>query len=145
MADETLAHQSFGLSGRGLCLALFSKYVGLTIYGAGAAVVETPTFVIVGSATFALVWALTVAILAALAAVGVARTWASGRARLEKWATAGFVAVFIGYTFALVWRAAVTANYDALPLAIIPIIVCILPAIRYYSLVRRERKGTPRS
>lgn len=135
MVDRTLAHQSFGLSGRALCLALFSKYVGLMIYGISAIVVEIPTFVIVGSSYFAVGWAAIVAVLALLAAIGVGRTWFVGRYRLEKWTTALFIMVFSGYSYALISRSVSTNDLDSLPLALVPIIVCILPAIRYYDLV----------
>lgn len=134
MADKSLAHQTFGLSGRALCLALFGKYLGLMIYGVWAAVVEIPTFTLVGSSTFATVWAGLVALLAFAAAVGVTRTWATGKYRVEQWSTALFIAVFTGYSYALVYRAWSTADWGAAPLALIPVILCILPTIRWFSL-----------
>lgn len=137
--DETLEHQSFGLSGRALCLALFGKYTALAAYGVWAAIVELPTFTIVASAGFAVWWATTVAVLATVAALGVARTWGTGRFRLEKWTTALFIVVFSGYSYALIYRSAVTENWDSAPLALIPVVVCILPAIRWFSLVVHGR------
>lgn len=137
--DATLEHQIFGLSGRALCLALFTKYVGLTAYGVWAAIVELPTFVLVASSTFAVVWASVVSTAALLAAAGVARTWATGRFRLEQYATAAFIAGFSGYSYALIFRAITTANYDAAPTAFVPLIICILPAIRWFSLIIRKR------
>lgn len=137
--DETLEHQDFGLSGRALCLALFAKYIGLTAYGIWAAIVELPTFTIVASVPFAIVWATIVAALAVVAALGVARTWTTGRFRLEKWTTAGFIAVFSGYSYALLFRSASSSDWDSAPLAIIPLVVCILPAIRWFSLILRSR------
>lgn len=138
MTDPELEHQSFGLSGRSLSFALFGKYVGLTIYGLWATVVEVPTFVTVGSSFFATGWALTVTVFAALAAYGVWRTWTTGRFRLEKTMTAAFILTFVGYSFALIYRAIVTEDSGSLPLSVIPVVVCILPAIRYYSLVSRR-------
>lgn len=137
--DETLEHQAFGLSGRALCLALFGKYSALAAYGIWAAVVEIPTFVVVASSPFAVAWAGSVAILASLAAIGVGRTWTTGRFRLEKWTTAAFIATFSGYSYALIWRAWTSNNWDAAPLSLIPLTFCILPAIRYFSLVIHAR------
>jgi hypothetical protein len=137
--DETLEHQVLGLSGRELCLALFAKYVALTIYAVGAALVEIPTFVLIASSSFAIAWAATLAFFAALAAYGVARTWATGRFRLEKWATAGFILSFCAYSFALIFRSASTGDLDSLPLAIVPFAFCILPIIRWLSLVVHAR------
>lgn len=137
--DETLEHQSFGLSGGALCLALFAKYVALAAYGVWAAVVELPTFTIVASSTFAATWGALVACLALVAGLGVSRTWATGRFRLEKWTTIGFIVVFSGYSYALLYRSVTSADWDSAPLAIIPLVVCILPAIRWISLVLHGR------
>lgn len=142
MVDSTLEHQSFGLSGRALCLALFAKYSGLAVYGVWAALVEIPTFVIVGSPFFAVMWASLTAGFAVLAASGVARTWATGRYRFEKWTTAAFVLTFLAYSFALLYRATTSGEWASGALAVIPVVVCILPTIRYYSLVLHSR---PRS
>lgn len=139
MVDSRLEHQSFGLSGRALCLALFAKYAGLAVYGAWAALVEIPTFVIIGSSTFAVAWAVLVTTFAILAAAGVARTWTTGRFRFEHWATAAFVLTFLAYSFALIYRSGTTGEWSSAPLAIIPVVVCILPTIRFYSLVLHSR------
>lgn len=141
--DRRTPHEPGGLSDRALCLALFAKYVGLSIYGAWAAVVEIPTFVIVGSSTFAIVWALLVSGFAVFAAAGIARTWSTGKHRLEQWAAAAFVLTFLAYSFALVYRAAMSGEWSTGPLSVIPVVVCILPTIRFYSLVlRRVRRGS---
>lgn len=140
MVDSTLEHQSFGLSGRALTLALFAKYSGLAVYGVWAALVEIPTFVIIGSSTFAVGWAVCVTVFAVLAAAGVARTWTTGRYRFEKWSTAAFVLSFLAYSFALVYRSISTGEWESAPLAVIPVVVCILPTIRFYSLELRGRK-----
>lgn len=137
--DETLEHQSFGLSGRTLCLALFGKYIGLSAYGIWAAIVELPTFTIVASSQFATVWAGLIAAFAGLAALGVARTWATGRFRLEKWSTAAFVMTFSGYSYALGYRAVTTQDWDSAPLILIPLVICIMPVIRYFTLVVHAR------
>lgn len=137
MTDATLEHDEHGLSGRGLAGALFVKYVTLFAYGVWAAVVEIPTFVLLGGSTFAVAWASTVAIFAGLAAIGIVRTWTSGRYRLEKWATAFFVLAFSAYSSALVLRSSASGDWEAAPLALIPLALCALPTIRYYSLVRR--------
>jgi hypothetical protein len=138
MTDPTLAHQSFGLSGRALAVALFAKYVALAIYGSWAVFVEIPTFVVATSSFFAVGWAFAVAALAIAAAVGVGHTWVTGRYRLEKWTTAALIMVFIGYSFALLFRGLFTHDFDSLPLSIIPVALCTLPGIRYYSLVARH-------
>lgn len=140
MVDPTLEHQAVGLSGRALSFSLFAKYVGLTLYGISAMLVEIPTFVIVGSSLFASAWATVVTCLAFSAAIGVARTWQTGRYRLEKWTTAAFILVFSGYTFALIFRSASTNDLDSLPLALIPLIVCILPTVRFYSFLPKRRR-----
>ena len=141
--ERTDPREPGGLSDRALCLALFAKYVGLTIYGAWAAVVEIPTFVIVGSSTFAIIWAVLVSGFAVFAAAGIARTWSTGKHRLEQWATAAFVLTFLAYSFALVYRSAITGEWASGPLSVIPVVVCILPTIRFYSLVlRRVRRGS---
>lgn len=139
MVDGTLEHQITGLTGRALTIALFAKYGGLGTYGIWAALVEVPTFVIVGSPGFALVWAISVTVFAVFAACGVARTWLTGRFRFEKWSTAAFVLSFIAYSYALVYRAFTTENWASAPLAVIPVVVCILPTIRFYSLVKRRQ------
>ncbi len=139
MTDPALEHPAFGLSGRALSLALFAKYSGLVVYGVWAALVEIPTFVIVGSSTFAVAWASLVTLFAAAAAAGVARTWTTGRFRFEYWATAAFVLTFLAYSFALVYRSGSTGDWDSAPLSIIPVVVCILPTIRFYSLVLHSR------
>lgn len=145
--DETLEHQTFGLSGRALCLALFGKYILFTVYGVWAAIVEIPTFIIATTSAFATGWATAVGALAAVAALGVARTWTTGRFRLERWTTFGFVCVFLGYSVALVYRSASTQDWDSAPLALIPLAVCVLPIIRYFSLTihgkRNHRKSYP--
>lgn len=138
--DDTLRHQVFGLSGRALCLALFGKYAALAAYGVWAAVIELPTFTIIGSPTFAIGWSSSVAVLATIAALGVARTWGTGRFRLEKWTTFLFIAVFSGYSYALIFRSWSTNDWDSAPLALIPVVVCILPAIRWYSLIFHGRR-----
>lgn len=135
---DGLERQVTGLSGRALAVALFAKYGGLATYGLWAALVEVPTFVIVGSQVFALVWALCVASFAAFAAAGVARTWVTGRYRFEKWSTAAFVLSFMAYSFALIYRAWSTENWASAPLSLIPVVVCVLPTIRFYSLVRKR-------
>ncbi len=53
MSDGMLRQGVAGLSGRGLALALLAKYAALTIYGIWAAIVEIPTFVMIGSSIFA--------------------------------------------------------------------------------------------
>lgn len=135
MVDPTLEHQSIGLSGRALMLALFTKYVSIMVYGVAAIIFEVPTFVVVGSSLFALVWASLVLTLATAAALGVARTWFTGRFRLEKWTTALFILTFTAYSSALLWRSISTGNMGSLPLAILPVSLCILPIVRYYQLV----------
>ncbi len=138
MATEPQAtHDAGGLSERMLSVALLGKYVMLAAYGVWSAVVEIPTFVIVGSPLFAFTWAVLVAAFAALAATGVMRSWATARHRMERWTTAAFVLTFTGYSFALIYRAAATGEWAGSALALVPIAVCILPGIRYYSLVRR--------
>lgn len=145
MTDPELNHQSFGLTGRSLCIALFGKYLGLSIYGIIATVIEVPTFVAVGSSSFALAWAASVATFAILAAIGVARTWVTGRYRLEKTSTAIFVLTFLAYSFALFYRGFALQEWGSVALAIIPIVVVILPTIRYYSLVSRRGKNFRRN
>lgn len=135
MVDPELEHQSIGLSGRGLAGALFAKYSTIVVYGILALIFEIPTFVVIGSSLFAFSWALAVTTLAFLAAVGVARTWMTGRFRLEKWTTALFILAFTAYSFALVWRGISTENPGSIPLAILPLSLCVLPTVRYYSLV----------
>lgn len=140
-------HDAGGLSERMLSLALLGKYLMLMAYGVWSALVEVPTFVIVGSPLFAFTWAVLVAAFGALAAAGVLRSWTTARHRMERWTTAAFVLTFLGYSFALLYRAGETGSWGGASLALIPVAVCILPAIRYYSLVRRtarpRRKGKP--
>jgi hypothetical protein len=136
MADETLVHQPVGLSGRSLAVVLFAKYCLLVVYGVWAALVEIPTFVIVASAPFAVTWASLVTVFAFFAAVGTARSWLTGRGRLEQWATALFILTFCGYSSALVVRAFSSGDFDSMPLALIPIALCLSPGARYFSLVR---------
>lgn len=141
--DRTAPREPGGLSDRALCLALFAKYVGLSIYGAWASIVEIPTFVIVGSSAFAVIWGILVSAFALFAAGGVARTWSTGKHRLEQWATAAFVLTFVAYSFALIYRSIAVEEWSTGPLSLIPIVVCILPTIRFYSLVlRRVRRGS---
>lgn len=135
MVDPSLEHPAFGLSGRALMTALFAKYATIVTYGILAIIFEIPTFVVVGSSMFALTWAITVTTLAGLAAAGVVRTWTTGRFRLEKWTTAAFILAFLAYSYALVWRGITTDNPGSIPLAILPISLCILPIVRYYQLV----------
>lgn len=146
MAEPERTHAQGGLSERTVSLALFAKYVALALYGIWAGIVEIPTFAIVGSPLFALAWAASVALLATLAAVGVARSWVTARHAMERWTTAAFVLTFLGYSFALIYRAGDTGSWGSAPLALIPVTVCILPTIRYYSLIRRlpgrRKRGT---
>lgn len=130
-------HRAGGLSERTLSIALFLKYLVLTAYGIWAAAVELPTFVALGGSTFASTWAATVAVTAALAAFGVRRSWRTGQHRLEKWSTVIFSIVFLGYSIALIIRAVNESNWDTAPLSLIPVALCILSTIRYFSLVRR--------
>lgn len=126
-----------GLSERTLSLCLFTKYTLLAACGIWAAVVEVPTFVIVGSPEFTLLWATTVATFAILAATGVMLSWTTGRHWLERWTTAAFVPTFLAYSSALIYRAAMTNDWSSSAFIVIPVAVCILPTVRYYSLVRR--------
>lgn len=144
MVDPSLEHQGLGLSGRDLALTLFGKYIILAIYGAWAAVVELPTFVLVGSHLFAALWGTAICLLASVALFGIARTWATGRYRLEKWTTAAFILVFVGYSFAIIWRCVITDDWDSGPTALIPVAVCVLPTIRFYSLMIHGRDGHAR-
>ena len=142
MTDKRLEHEVLhGLSGRGLAVALAGKYLVLACYGAWSVVNEVPTFVSVGSSAFASAWAATVCLLATAALFGVGRTWRTGKFRLEKWTSFFFVIVFLGYSFALIYRAVETENWGAAPLSLIPIAVCILPAVHWVSLVRRPGSG----
>lgn len=134
-------HDGHGLSEKELSVALFGKYAALAVYGGWAALVEIPTFVIVGSSTFAIAWAVTVTVFALLAAIGVARTWVTGHHRLEQWSTAAFVLAFTGYSSALIYRAGSTGDWATAPLALIPIAVVILPTIQFYRLVRRAKRA----
>lgn len=136
--EAQLNHASFGLSGPAFCFALLLKYAGLTIYGIGSIVFEVPTFVTIGSSFFAIAWASLVTLFAGFAVIGVARTWRTGKFQLEKSTTAAFVLTFTGYSFALAYRAITQEDFGSLPLAIIPIVVVILPTVRYYSLVSRR-------
>lgn len=134
-----LKRQELGLSGAALGFALSAKYSILLTYGLWAAYVELPTFVLVGSSMFATGWALTVATFAALALVGILRTWFTGKYRVEKWATAILICVFLGYSFALVKRSVETEMWNATPTALLPLALCILPAIRFYSFVPKKK------
>ena len=135
MVDPTLEHQRLGLSGRVLSLTLAVKYFLLGIYGVWASVAEVPSFVAVGGSPFAITWAATVAVVSAVALVGVARTWLTGRYRLEKWTTAALVLTFATYGVVLIVRAVLMGNADAAPLAILPFALIGFPTVRYYSLV----------
>lgn len=128
-----------GLSGRSLAFALLGKYAIFTIYGVWAAIVEIPTFVIIGSSAFAVTWAILVALFASMAAFGVGRTWKTGRSRFEYFSTGAFILTFIGYSFALVWRSIDTGNPSSAPLSLIPVAVCILPAIQLFTLSLRVK------
>lgn len=136
---STTASYEIGLTERALSIALLLKYVLLGAYGAWAAIVEIPTFVIVGSRLFATAWAVIVLVTATLAAVGVVRSWLSGRRMFENISSALFVLTFIGYFFALLWRAISSENWGGAPLALIPLAVVVLPVIRFYTVIMRGR------
>lgn len=136
--SETVPRPALGLSGRDLGLVLSAKYVILAVYGIWAAIAELPTFVAIGSSLFATGWAITVATFALAALGGIIRTWCTGHFRFEKWATAALVLVFIGYSFALLYRAATTENWDGAPTMLLPIALSILPIIRFYSFIPRK-------
>ena len=136
--SETVPRPALGLSGRDLGLALSGKYVILAIYGTWAAIVGLPTFVAVGSPDFATAWAATVAVFALAALFGIIRTWHTGHYRFEKWTTTALVLVFLGYSFALGYRAFTSGTWDAAPTLLLPIALSILPTIRIYSFVPRK-------
>lgn len=133
-----MSAHTFHLPEHWLALALLGKYVTLTLYGFSAAVVEVPTFAIVAGSTFAFTWAIAVGTLAAFAAAGVAHSWRTGREGLERWSSAAFVCVFLSYSSVLIFRAVTTGDYASAPLSLIPVGFCILPTIRYFSIVRRS-------
>jgi len=135
MVDPSLEHQRLGLSGRILSLTLAVKYLLLCAYGLWATVEEVPTFVVVGGSPFAITWAIVVSVVAAIALVGVARTWLTGRYRLEKWTTAALVLTFVVYGCAIIVRAVLTGNAGSAPLCILPFALVGFPTVRYYSLV----------
>lgn len=135
MVDPSLEHQRLGLSGRVLSLTLGVKYVLLGAYGVWATIEEVPSFVAVGGSPFAITWAAMVAAASSLALIGVARTWLTGRYRLEKWTTAALVLTFITYGIVLIVRAILTGNAGAAPLCILPFALVGFPTVRYYSLV----------
>lgn len=140
LRDDTLMRP--GLSEGEITLSLFLKYSLLSIYGLLAVAIEVPTFTIVGSKLFALVWASCVALLAIAAAIGVARTWFTGKFRLEMYATFAFISTFLGYSVALGYRAFNEHTWSSLPLAILPMAFCVLPAIRHFSLARKSGKAS---
>lgn len=135
MVDPTLEHQRLGLSGRVLSLALAAKYLLLGVYGVWATIEEVPSFVTVGGSPFAITWAATVAATSAVALIGVARTWLTGRYRLEKWTTAVLILTFATYGIVLIVRAMLTGDSGSMPLCILPFALVGFPTVRYYSLV----------
>lgn len=141
MVDPSLEHRVVGLSGRELTIALLVKYTGLVVYGVWAGIVEVPTMVAVGSSAFAFAWAMTVTGAALLAGAGTLRTWLTGRYRFEKWATAVLILSFMGYSYALIYRALFDGVAGAAPLALLPVILCALPAIEFFKLVRSAKSG----
>jgi len=140
-AEKERQHTVGGLSERQLSVALLAKYIALTLYGIWAAIVEIPTMAIVGSPRFAITWAILVAVFAAIAAFGVMRTWTTLRSRVERVATASFIITFMSYSTALVVRAIQSGDWSPAPLSLIPLAVCVLPTIRFYSLGGRSWKG----
>jgi hypothetical protein len=132
-------HPASGLSDGALTIALLLKYLILSAYGVWATVVETSTFVIIGSSLFATVWAAVVAVTAGLAAAGVIRSWMTGRRAFEHVSTAAFILVFMAYAYALIWRAISENSPGSAPLALVAVAVCVLPTVRFYSIVLRGR------
>ncbi len=49
-----------------------------------------------------------------------------------------FVCIFLGYSFALIYRSIDHANPGSAPLAVIPFVISVLPAIRFASLLPRK-------
>ena len=148
MGEDQRGHEEpvYGMTGTQVTVGLAAKYIILTIYGAWAAITEIPTFVAITSSAFAIGWALTVCVLAALALLGLLRTVITKRFRFEKWTSFLFAAVFLGYSGALIYRAASTHNWDAAPTSLIPLAVFAFPAIRWAELVRRTpRRGKART
>lgn len=137
---DTHGHESFRLAPGSIALALALKYTGLVVYGLWAAFVEVPSFVVVGGSGFAIGWAATVTILALLALGAVLRSWFTDRYRFEKWATAGLILGFTSYSVVLIVRSSILADWDSIPLALLPVLLSIFPAIRYYSLVARQAR-----
>jgi hypothetical protein len=135
---EEREHALHGLTGSELAIALTGKYSFLTIYGGWAAITQLPTFVAIGGPNFAIAWASTVCMLSLLALAGIARTWMTGRFRMEKWTTFTFICVFVGYSFALIYRAGDSGDWGAAPTSLIPLAVCVLPVIRWIRLIRRQ-------
>lgn len=131
-------HDAFRLSPGLVALGYFLKYVGLALYGITAAVIEVPSFVLVGGSRFAFGWAVTVVVFAIFAAVAVVRTWRTGRVLFEKRVTAALILTFLSYSVVLVVRAIMTDTLAAASLAWIPFVLTIFPIIRYYTLVGRR-------
>lgn len=127
-------HDSFRMPPGLIALALGAKYAMLVIYGITAAIVEVPSFIIVGGSGFAVGWAITVGTFAAIAALGVIHTWRTNRCRLERWTTAALILAFTAYSTVLIIRGQIVGDSDGTPLAILPIALVILPTIRYYWL-----------
>lgn len=144
MAVDRHLHPASGLSDGALSIALLLKYAILAVYGVWATIVETSTFVIIGSSLFATLWATVVAVTASLAAAGVIRSWMTGRRTFEYVSTATFILTFIAYAFALIWRAISEHSPGSAPLALVAVAVCVLPTVRFYSIAVRGRVIFPR-
>lgn len=129
--------KTFRLVPGALALALILKYVALVGYGLTASVLRVPSFVSVGGSLFALAWAVVIFVFASLALAATARTWYTGHFRLEKWAIAGLVLMFLAYSVVIVVRGALQNDWVGASVAWLPVILSILPTIRYYSLSAR--------
>lgn len=130
--------QLFRMGPGSIALALVLKYVGLSLYGVTAVVVEVPSFVQVTGDTFAVGWAGTVCILSVVALLGVRRSWIDNKPRLEFYSAMILSVVFAIYSVVIIVRGVVLQDWESISLAWLPFILAAFPMVRALWLIGRR-------
>lgn len=117
--------------------SLIIKYGLISLYGLASSIVGITTLDVVAGALWGVLWPGLVTILALLAMVGVIRSRVTEKEGTELVFTLLLIALLIGYSVAIIARTFVDGQVSRLPIAFLPVILCVFPARRLVQIARK--------
>lgn len=115
---------------------LITKYAILAMYGLGYTIVSIPTITAVSGPWWAYAWAWLVLILSIVAIIGTVRGRNYNKHGLEIVATILLLALFVGYSAVIVFRAIAERDPAILPAALLPIALSVMPYAHLLDIAR---------